>query len=90
MKGKTNIWDLIAWLVLFGIIVWLVLKTLGIIATPAWLEYAPIYGAVYLAGWAMHKLEDISNDVNDLKKFKESTIIEINKIKTNFIKNNEK
>ncbi len=85
-KAKANIWDIIAWIVLFGILVWLILKTIGIINSPVWLEYAPIYGAVYLAGWSMHKLEIVSNDVRELKKFKEATINEINKIKTNCIK----
>jgi len=89
MKRKINIWDLIAWLVLIGIVVWLILKTFGIINTPLWLEYAPIYGAVYLAGWAMSKLDSVSHDVKELKRFKELTINEINCLKTNCIKNHK-
>jgi hypothetical protein len=87
MRKKWNVWDVIAWIVLILIFIWLVLKTLGIINTPVWLEYSPLYGAIYLAGWAMHKLENVSREVNDLKNFKEATIKEINNIKINCVKN---
>ena len=86
MKKRWSIWDIIAWIVLFLILVWLILKTFGIINTPAWLEYAPFYGAVYLAGWQIHKLESVASDVSELKKFKNATVEEINNIKVNCIK----
>ena len=84
---KISIWDVIAWVVLAGILVWLVLKTLGIIRTPLWLEYAPLYGVVYLAGWQIHKLESVAKDVHELKRFKDATIGEINNIKHNCVMN---
>lgn len=59
----------------------------GIINTPSIVEYAPIYGAVYLAGWAMSHLKNVSNDVKELKNFKEATVNEIHNIKNNCIKN---
>ena len=83
MKKRFNFWDVIAWVVLVGIVIWLLLKVFGVINTPLFLEYAPYFGAVYLAGWAMHKLENVSYDVNDLKKFRYQTIEEINQIKIN-------
>lgn len=86
MRKKLNIWDIIAWVVLAGILIWLVLKSVGIINTLIWLEYAPLYGAVYLAGWQIHKLGVVASDVRDLKKFRNETIKEINNIKTNCIK----
>lgn len=87
MKKKLSIWDIIAWVVLAGILIWVILKTTGIINTSPLLEYAPLYGAIYLAGWQMHKLESVAEDVRELKRFKEATINEINKIKTNCVKN---
>jgi len=86
IKRGLSLWDIIAWIVLAGILVWLLLKTFGIINTPPWLEYAPLYGAVYLAGWQIHKLEIVASNVRELKRFRYSTIEEINKIKTNCIK----
>lgn len=80
MQKGFNIWDALAWLALGIIIIWLFLKTIGIINTPLWLEYVPIYTAVYIAGWAMHKLDEVSNDVKDLKKFKEATVNKIHNV----------
>ena len=90
MVKKINIWDIIAWVALTIIIVWVILKVSGIINTPLWMEYIPIYSAVYIAGWQIHKLQSVSEDVKDLKKFRFETIGQINNIKTNYIKNHYK
>lgn len=89
MKKRLSIWDILAWIVLFLILVWLILKTLGIINTPLWLEYAPLYGAVYIAGWQIHKLGAVAEDVNELKRFKDATIKEIHQMKINCAKNHK-
>ena len=81
--NKINIWDIIAWLALAFIVVWLLLKTLGIINTPLWLEYSPLYAAAYIAGWQIHKLDSVAKEVHELKNFKNATINEISNIKTN-------
>lgn len=88
-KRGMSFWDVLAWIVLALILLWIILKTFGVINTPEWLEYAPIYGAVYLAGWQIHKLESVANDVRELKKFKDATINQINNIKENCIKNHK-
>jgi len=82
-KRGISFWDVLAWIVLGLILLWLILKTLGVINSPLWIEYAPIYGAVYIAGWQIHKLAIVAREVEGLKKFKEATINEINNIKTN-------
>lgn len=89
MKKKWNIWDILAWIVLFLILIWLILKVSGVISTPVLLEYAPYFGAVYLAGRAMHKLDSVADDVSDLKRFKNETVNEINKMRINCIKNHK-
>ncbi len=89
-KMKISIWDVIAWVVLIGIFIWLLLKVFGIINTSALLEYAPYFGAVYLAGWQINKLANVAREVEGLKKFKEATINEINKLKTNCAVNHNK
>ncbi len=67
MPIQRNFWDYLAWICLAGITIWLILKVLGIINTPLWLEYSPIFGAVYLAGWNMNKLERSIEDIKELK-----------------------
>ena len=89
-KRGISFWDILAWIVLGLILLWLILKTLGVINSPLWIEYAPIYGAVYIAGWQIHKLAIVAREVEGLKKFKEATINEINNIKTNFKINHNK
>ena len=84
---KRSIWDWLAWVVLAGILVWIILKMLGIINTPVLLEYAPYLGAIYLAGWNVHKLNTVASGVKDLKKFKDETIRQINEIKINCARN---
>ena len=67
-QKRVSIWDILAWIILILIFFWIVLKVFGTINTPALLEYAPYFGAVYLAGWAMHKLET-ATDEKKLDKF---------------------
>jgi len=90
MEKRASIWDIIAWIVLILISLWLVLKVAGVINTSILIEYAPYFGAVYLAGWQIHKLEMVARDVQELKKFKEATVGEINKIRTNCAVNHKK
>ena len=89
MKRGLNFWDSLAWIVLAGILIWLILKMLGIINTPVLVEYAPYLGAVYLAGWQIHKLDTVAKEVNGLKKFRSATINEIHELKLNCVKNHK-
>ena len=89
MKKMRSFWDVLAWIVLFGILIWLLLKGFGVINTPPLIELAPYFGAVYLAGWQIHKLESVSADVKDLKKFKFNTIEKIHNIENNCVKNHK-
>ena len=86
MRKRFDFWDILAWIVLGLIFLWLILKVLGIINTPVLIEYAPIFGAVYLTGWAMHKLEMVHEDVNELKRFRKETVDEINTLKFKLLK----
>lgn len=89
MVKKINIWDILAWVALASIVLWVTLKILGIINTPLWLTYAPVYSASYVAGWQIHKLATVTNDVNSLKNFKDATIKEIHSLKENCVRNCE-
>lgn len=86
-KRGFGFWDVIAWIILAAIAVWLILKATGIINTPVLLEYAPIFGVVYLAGWAMHKLETAVKEIEYIRGFNQATVKEITQIKEKCIKN---
>ena len=85
-KRGLGFWDILAWIALIIVIIWVILKITGIINTPLWLEYIPIYSAVYIAGWQIHKLSVVSNDIKDLKNFRNETIKKIHEIKLNCVK----
>jgi len=87
MKKRVSIWDILAWIALASIVLWVTLKILGIIDTPLWLEYAPVYSASYVAGWMVHKLKTVHEDIHDLKKFRSETIKQIHLIKENCARN---
>ena len=88
---KRNFWDWLAWACLAYIFIWLVLKTTGIINTPLWLTYSPVFGAVYMAGWYAKKVEESSTKLNSIShkfgKFRNETVKEIHEIKLNCARN---
>ena len=63
-----QIFDIVAWIVIGLILLWLILKVTGVINTPLWLQYSPLFGAVYLAGWFAKKITGVADDVKDIKK----------------------
>ena len=75
--AKTKFWDILAWIVLAGMVLWLLL------------EYSPYFGIAYLLGWNVHKLNNISKNIDKLDKFKDATIKEIHDLKLNCIKNHK-
>ncbi|MFH1585357.1 MAG: hypothetical protein ABIB79_01150 [archaeon] len=87
---RMSFWDILAWIMLFMILIWVILKMLGYINTPVLVEYAPVFAAVYIAGWSMNKLNTAVDDIKELKKFKYATINEINELKINCVKKHPK
>lgn len=65
----------------------MLLKVTGVINNPKLIEYTPIFRAIYLAEWAMHKLDITSDGVKDLKRFAKDTVKEINNIKNKCVEN---
>ncbi len=49
-KDYTNIYTMIFWLSLSSILIWVILKVLGIINTPIIIELFPVISAVFGAG----------------------------------------
>mgnify|MGYP003967836455 CR=1 FL=1 len=88
-KSKYNFWDILAWICVIGIFIWLILKVLGIINTPVLLEFAPYFGATYLAGWFIHELKDNSKRLINFERFQKETIKEMHNLKLNYTKNHK-
>ena len=62
-----DVWDYLAWFMVGFITVWVILKMFGIINIPVLVEYSPLLGAVYIAGWVVQKLERATEDIKDVK-----------------------
>ena len=77
-----SIGEIIAWLVLGYILLWLILKVTGVINTPTLLEYSPIFGAVYLAGWQMNRLNQATLDITEIKQRIQSLEIKVANLET--------
>ena len=82
-RGGMSFWDYLAWAALIGIVIWLLLKSFGLINTPLWVEYSPIFGAVYIAGWAVEKLKRATEDIKDVKDNLSYVNKDMGKIKNN-------
>ncbi|MBI5871465.1 hypothetical protein HZB88_00050 [archaeon] len=50
MLNKTHIYTAVFWASLIAILAWLILKAIGIISTPAFIELFPYFSAVFGAG----------------------------------------
>jgi hypothetical protein len=72
-KKRVQLWDMLLWLGLAWILIWLTLKAAGILHTPAIIEWSPAFCAVYVVGRAIQKLytmertlRQIGNDVREI------------------------
>ncbi len=88
MKRGVSFWDILAWIVLGLLILWIILKVLGVINTPAFIEYFPYFSLAYWAGWSIHKLMAVSGDVKQLRGFANETIKEVSNVKAEINKIN--
>lgn len=65
-KKRGDILDYLVWICIAWIVIWLVLKVLGIISTPLILEYSPAFAAVYIAGRAVQKLNSMEDIIRKI------------------------
>ena len=72
-----SISDWLTWIVLAYIFIWLVLKSAGIINTPLWLEYSPLFCAVYLAGKYVKEISHIKEKVEKTDVNVEKTEVKV-------------
>ncbi len=59
--------DIIFYLILAVVLVWAILKSVGIIQSPVFTEMIPVYGIVFGAGIAYWELRTVRKDVDGLK-----------------------
>ncbi|MFA5020349.1 MAG: hypothetical protein WC533_04605 [Candidatus Pacearchaeota archaeon] len=71
MKRGFDFWDFLIFIGVIIILGWALLKTLGIINSPIWLEMMPYYGAGLAGLGGAYKLGKIMNGVERLLRIEE-------------------
>jgi hypothetical protein len=84
-KSDTAIYDWIFWISIAVIVVWMILKAVGVISSPVWQELLPFAGglaalAAYFQKTGKH-LQKIDNIEYDLHEFKTDTKAEFKEIR---------
>lgn len=94
MKNKILFWQVVFYSSLSVLALWLILKSIGVIHTPFWLEYGvPVASTIFTFLGLYHNIIDnikqlaiavahIEKDVDFLKKDSELVKIDINSLKT--------
>ena len=74
-RGTWSLWDYLLWLGIILILGWALLKSLGIIGTPVWVQMIPIFGIVivfiagiFKAGKMAQNIETMGGDIGGLKE----------------------
>ncbi len=64
---KDKILYISGWVALGIVTLWLILKAVGIIQTPVWIQMIPYAGAIFWAGVTYQQFNSIKEDVKSLK-----------------------
>jgi len=67
-RGKLTIWDYLIWIGIALILIWAILKSIGIINSPIWLEMIPYYGIGISAIGLAYKIGTIKNVIDSTSK----------------------
>jgi hypothetical protein len=81
---KYSLGDLLMWAALGVILLWAVLKSLGIIKSPVWQEMVPVFGAVYVMGRIAQVVSDTKKDVGVVKGRVQKMAVGLTRIETKF------
>jgi len=68
VKRKTKIWDILAWISFAIVVIYFLLKILGLIHSPLTLDVITLASAAYFVGRYAKKFDDMFRDVDDIKK----------------------
>lgn len=79
MKDYTNLYTVIFWLSMSSILLWVILKSLGYINTPKFIELYPIISAIFGAGVFFQMMRDTRERLTKLENKTESGFENTNK-----------
>mgnify|MGYP001580822324 FL=1 len=65
--GRISWSDIIFWLALLVLLVWIILKGFGIINSPAIMEIIPYISGIFIAGAVWQQFRNMQNDLHQIK-----------------------
>lgn len=64
---KRNFWDILAWICFFEVVLYFILKAMGIINSPVSVDVVTIISATYFFGKLVNRFEILENGVDIVK-----------------------
>lgn len=80
--NKIKIYDIVFWVSMLVIAIWIILKMFGVINSPVWIEMIPYLGIIFAAGSFYQSVNSMKSDVSDLKSRTNSIEREMIEVKT--------
>jgi len=68
---KRNIWDILGWVAFAIVVLYILLKVLGIIHSPITVDIVALLSGAYFVGRYAKKIDDTFRDVDDIKDNKQ-------------------
>jgi len=65
--NKNKVYDIIFWVSMLVIVVWIILKMIGVINSPVWMQMIPYMSIVFAAGAFYQSINAMKADIADLK-----------------------
>ena len=87
---KRSFWDWLAYVLIVGLVVLAILKGIGFSGISVLMEVYFFLVVSFVLGWQAGKLNCLSDEVEDLKKFKREVVGKINKLELNCAKKHGK
>jgi len=67
MAKKKSVWDILVWVAFFILILYILLKILGVIKSPITLYIVALLSGAYFVGRYAKKIDDTFDDIKDIK-----------------------
>lgn len=65
--AKKSIWDILVWVAFVIVVIYLLLKILGIIKSPVTVDIIALLSGAYFVGRYAKKIDDTFSDIEDIK-----------------------
>ena len=66
-ERRISFWDFLFWIALIILLLWVILKGLGYINTPAFVEIIPYISGIFIAGAIYQQFRNMQNDISYIK-----------------------